>query len=69
MKKILVALLTFTVGVVAFNLLKTRQISPPTTFTLEQKSVEISETAIENTLTEISENSKPFFDSFEGKRI
>ncbi len=64
MKKILVALLTFTVGVVAFNLLKTRQISPPTTFTLEQKSVEISETAIENTLTEISENSKPFFDSF-----
>ncbi len=64
MKKLLVALLTFTFGVLAFNLLKTSQVSAPTTCILEQKAVGISLLQIENVPTKKVENLKPFFDSF-----
>lgn len=64
MKKLLVALLTFTFGVLAFNLLKTSQMSAPTTCISEQKAVGISLLQIENVPTKKVENQKPFFDSF-----
>jgi len=69
MKKLLVALLTFVVGITAFNLLKTKQVSTTTTFTSEQKAVVNSEFPIKsfpskNVPTKKIENLEPFFDSF-----
>ncbi len=73
MKKLLIALLTFTVGVLTFNLLTTKQVSTPVTLTIEKKAVKTSESKIETTPTERIENPKlpekieylkPFFDSF-----
>lgn len=65
MKRALVALLTFTVGVVAFDLLKSTPASSTTTFTTEQKIVEIAEVQVLSNLTQIKESPKPFFDSFQ----
>lgn len=73
MKKILIALTTFTVGVLTFNLLTTKQVSTPVTFTIEKKAVKTSKNKTETILTERIENPKPsekienlkaFFDSF-----
>lgn len=65
MKKVLVALLTFTVGIVAFNLVKTKQVSNSVNSTVQQKAVIVSEHQIENIPNKKTEILKPFFDSFE----
>ncbi len=73
MKKILIALTTFTIGVLTFNLLATKQVSTSVTFTIEKKAVKTSENKTETISTERIENPKPsekienlkpFFDSF-----
>lgn len=65
MKKISAALLTFTVGVVAFNLINTEQVSTSAAFAVKQKAVEVAAPKIEYISTEKIKNFKPFFDSFE----
>lgn len=64
MKKILIALLTFLLGVSAFNLLnfeKVKKLQQPAPV---QKIVEISETQIEDFPSQKPDNFEPFFDSF-----
>ena len=65
MKKFLVALITFTVGIIAFNLLETKQVSLPVKLAPQQTAVEISGLPIPDSSTEKIEHLQPFFDSFE----
>lgn len=69
MKKILAALLTFTIGVFGFNLLKTEQVSISTTHYEKQKVIEVPKSKIEYIPTDKIENLKPFFDSFKENEV
>ncbi len=74
MKKLLIALLTFTVGVLGFNLLTIKQPSTSIDFISEQKTINKSELKIETPPVVKTEKfksqekttvSKPFFDLFD----
>jgi hypothetical protein len=64
MKKILIALLTFLLGVFAFNLLNFEKAATSQTFAPVQKVVEIPETQIEDFPNQKIGSSEPFFNSF-----
>ena len=72
MKKIFISLITFTVGVFAFNLLHAKKAVNLELVSVQSKAVEISAPKIVATekkeivdASEKSENLKPFFDSFD----
>ncbi len=69
MKKLLASILTFTIGITAFDLLKSKQVPTPKIYASKQKAVEVSDIQTEtiptkNAPTEKVKNLKPFFDSF-----
>ncbi len=64
MKKLLVAFLTFAIGIVTFNLVKTRETSTLATLTMENKAVVASQSSLGNIPSERIKYSTPFFDSF-----
>ena len=64
MKKILTALLTFSLGIFAFNLLNFEDVTTPQRFVPAQEIVEIPEAQMEDFPNQQSGNSAPFFKSF-----
>ena len=64
MKKLLIAFLTFTIGIMAFNLLKSRETSTSAILTMENKTFVASQSSLENIPIERIKYSKSFFDSF-----
>lgn len=64
MKRILTALLTFSIGVFAFNLLNFEDVARPQIVTPVQKVVEIPKAYIEDFPNQKPDNSEPFFNLF-----
>jgi hypothetical protein len=64
MKKVLVALFTFLLGIFAFNLLDVEKIAAPEPFAPTQKAIEIPKAQIEELTNQKLVNSEPFFNSF-----
>ncbi len=65
MKKILIALLTFLLGVFAFDLLNFEKVPISQTVAPVQEVVEIPETQIEDFPNQTADNFEPFFNSFD----